>query len=169
MDKSTVDKLKNFLEENKGLVDENKWDYLFVEWVYTYSNDEEERALSELLDHVRVDYISYCWRIVGYMYSARNDLTKVNIPSNIKEIGYSSFGWCGNLKEVIINEGTVKIDSNAFTWCHSLKYVTLPDSVTSMEPDVFSGCDISKLIVRCHAGSYAEDYCKKHFIKCEII
>lgn len=167
MDKNVVDRLKNFIEENKDMVKENKWADLFSRWRYDIRGSIDGSALSELLDHAGVDYISHCSRIEDFTYYGRDDLTKVEIPSNIEKIGYSSFCRCHNLKEVIINEGAAAIDSWAFSYCENLKRVTLPDSVTSIEPETF--LESAKVVIKGHAGTYAEDYCKKNGIKYEII
>ena len=70
----------------------------------------------------------------------------VEIPSEIDgkkvtAIGGGVFSNCETiLKEVIIDEGIVKIEGNAFGWCESLVNVTLPESLTSVCYSAFYGC-----------------------------
>ncbi|MBQ4111381.1 MAG: hypothetical protein IJD38_01150 [Clostridia bacterium] len=60
-----------------------------------------------------------------------------------------------------------RIDGMTFFECDNLEEVTIPDSVVYMTADAFA--DHPDILVRCHAGSYAEGYCQRMGIRCEII
>ena len=60
-----------------------------------------------------------------------------------------------------------RIDGMTFFECDNLEEVTIPDSVVYMTADAFA--DHPDILVKCHAGSYAEGYCQRMGIRCEII
>lgn len=67
------------------------------------------------------------------------------IPSEIygkkvTEIGTAAFGWCNNIKTVVIPDGVTKIADNAFSNCSSLTGVTIPGSVTHIGDSAFEAC-----------------------------
>lgn len=59
-----------------------------------------------------------------------------------------------------------RIDSMTFFECDNLEEVTIPDSVIYISADAFE--DHPHILVKCHAGSYAEGYCKRNGIRYEI-
>lgn len=60
-----------------------------------------------------------------------------------------------------------EIDDLTFWDCPCLKCVYVPDSVVSITPDAFKG--LEDVLIKCSAGSYCEDYCKRKGLKYEII
>ena len=86
-----------------------------------------------------------------------SSLTSVTIPASVTSIVSNAFGsrvapttltaaWLpsgmskGNLKTLIIPEGTTTIPDSAFYDCSSLTSVTIPEGVTSIGSSAFSGC-----------------------------
>ena len=67
-------------------------------------------------------------------------LTDINIPSNIKNIGYCAFWDCKKLKEVIIPDSVTSIDGGAFYGCSSIMNIEIPDSVASIGGGAFEKC-----------------------------
>ena len=59
-----------------------------------------------------------------------------------------------------------RIDNMTFFECDNLEEVTIPDSVIYISADAFE--DHPDILVKCHAGSYAEGYCKRNGIRYEI-
>ena len=47
----------------------------------------------------------------------------VSIPNTVKTIGEFAFGYCGNLKSIIINKGLTKIEMYAFIGCSALESI----------------------------------------------
>lgn len=116
------------------------------------------------------------------------DLTKMDIPGNVAEIGEGAFHWCMKLTEVNLSSGIVRIGDEAFYKCVRLSEVVIPDSVTQIGYYAFSDCDALKTVVIpasvkeieadwstifegsenvtavVEPGSYAEEYCKRYNI-----
>lgn len=116
---------------------------------------------SILLD-INVDPLNYLDKIYGCQY-INLPLADINIPSNIKSIGWSAFYCCKKLKKVImpnsiveinemafegctgltdiaISENVKEIGWNAFFNCRKLKSVTIPNSVTEIGGCAFRDC-----------------------------
>ena len=70
--------------------------------------------------------------------------------------------------DVVVPQGVKKISGGAFCNCKYVDSVTIPDSVTEISGYAFSRCS-DHLVIKCHAGSYAETYAKENGIKYEIV
>ena len=70
----------------------------------------------------------------------RNNIKSVTIPEGIREIGFSAFGVCWYLQEVVLNEGLLYIGEDAFNMCFSLKTVVIPRSVKGIFIGAFHLC-----------------------------
>jgi hypothetical protein len=68
---------------------------------------------------------------------AQTGLTEVIIPGTVTEIYPVAFGYCYDLKTVIIEEGVTTIGEHVFEDCKSLTRVTIPKSVTTISADAF--------------------------------
>lgn len=71
--------------------------------------------------------------------------SEITIPSEIDGkkvsiIGNSAFGYCQNLKSVIISEGINIIDDYAFNFCINLSVISIPNTVTRIGSYAFQGC-----------------------------
>ncbi len=85
-------------------------------------------------------------------FNGCKNLTYIEIPATVKEIGRGTFGNCTSLHTVIFEEGseiTILGKSNGFTNgpdgylfdnCTSLTSVTLPKTITSISEGTFEGC-----------------------------
>ena len=76
----------------------------------------------------------------GAFYYGYN-LTSIELPSSINEIGLYAFYECINLTSVDIPDGVEDINYCTFGDCHSLQSVTIPASVTWIAQNAFNGCE----------------------------
>ena len=83
-----------------------------------------------------LDGHAYETEISNYMFP---NVTRVEIPSNVKLIGESAFANCWNLSNLIFNEGLESIGPNAFRNCN-LAEIVLPKSVRRL-------CDLTDMIL----------------------
>ncbi len=67
-------------------------------------------------------------------------LTKVSLPSTLKEIPREAFSNCKSLTEVKLPSELQTISALAFANCKSLGSIDIPDSVTKIETNAFTGC-----------------------------
>ena len=98
-------------------------------------------------------------------YGARQKtITQVTLPEGITEIGEQAFDNCCALRSLNIPNGVTAIGNRAFAGT-ALEKLVLPHTLTYIGDRVFSK---DKLTVVAPRGSYAEEYCKKHDIRCEV-
>lgn len=87
-------------------------------------------------------------------FSSCEQLTGINIPDNLVEIGPRAFYGCTKLKDVDMGSRPMldKIHSEAFRGCRSLTSFTIPEEVTYIGTEVFAGSGLAELqfnAVRC--------------------
>ena len=68
------------------------------------------------------------------------ELTSIDIPDSVTEIGECAFADCSELKEVKIPSSVITIEAKAFEDCTGLTELVIPDSVTEIGEDAFKGC-----------------------------
>lgn len=78
-------------------------------------------------------------------------LTSLTIPNSVTSIGYAVFSGCSGLTSVIIPNSVTSIGNSAFSRCTGLTSVTIPNSVTSIRNSAFSDC-FSLTDVYCYAA-----------------
>lgn len=88
-----------------------------------------------------------CEYIGNQAFYACSNLTRISLPSSLKEIGNQAFAFCTELTTVEIPEGVTTIGNEAFANCHNLESITLPASLTMLGTNVFEGCKNLKTIM----------------------
>ena len=69
-----------------------------------------------------------------------SELKSVSIPDSVKYIGQDAFYGCTGLSSINIPNGMRRIGKSAFAGCSGLTSITIPDSVTVIEAAAFSDC-----------------------------
>lgn len=80
----------------------------------------------------KIDFGPGIEKIGGYasnIFADCHNLTHVEFPPQVTDIGHSAFFNCRSLKSVTMHEGISTIGRRAFAWCEKLKSVTLPKSI----------------------------------------
>lgn len=80
----------------------------------------------------KIDFGPGIEKIGGYasnIFADCHNLTHVEFPPQVTDIGHSAFFNCRSLKSVTMHEGISTIGRRAFDWCEKLKSVTLPKSI----------------------------------------
>lgn len=97
-------------------------------------------------------------------------LTGVTIPEGVTRIGAAAFASCGSLQSVSLLESVAKIDEFAFCECASLRSMTVPESVAEIGEKSFHSFFGGKTVtIHAPAGSFAEEYAQRHWIKFEAL
>lgn len=86
------------------------------------------------------------------------NLTEITIPNSVKSIGASAFIRCTGLKELKIPASVTNISSGAFSGCSGLSEFCIPESVTSLGSSVFAGCSGLKEVKLPNAITSIKDY-----------
>lgn len=71
--------------------------------------------------------------ITGADHRKREWLKKVEIGSNVTNIGQYTFYYCWGMTSITIPKTVTSIGQSAFNGCYSLKSLTIPTSVTTIE------------------------------------
>ena len=101
-------------------------------------------------------------RLVYYPYTLPD--TDYTVPDGTKIIGDLSFSAGYNITAVILPDSVTEIREDAFAYTTSLSDIFIPDSVTAIADYAFAGCE--GLAVTAAPGSFAENYCLEHNIRC---
>lgn len=83
---------------------------------------------------------------IGYDAFRETDLSEVNIPGSVENIGSSAFYRNKNLKKLSFGEGLVNIEGNAFSECVSIDSIVCPSTLRTIGESAFSGCKNLKQI-----------------------
>ncbi len=96
---------------------------------------------------------------------AEPQLTSVEVPSCVTELGIGAFGYCDKLTEVSLPETVTIIACEAFSGCEALTSITIPSKVTKIDDSTFANCTSLKTVVLPNGvtdiGMWAFSGCKK--------
>lgn len=67
-------------------------------------------------------------------------LTSYNVPSTVRELGYSAFSGQKDMTSITLPEGLTSIGRSAFGDCYILEQLVIPSTVKSIDADAFLGC-----------------------------
>lgn len=80
-----------------------------------------------------------------------SNIKSLRIPKSVERIGILSFGACGKMRKLILNEGLKKIGKLAFMGL-KIKSIIVPSTVDIMDDSAFAACERLKIIY-CRAKS----------------
>ncbi len=89
-------------------------------WVASANDSVKTLKIDATIKHNRQDY-----DVAGVVDSAfwgNNNLTSVELPKTVKEIGEAALERCENLKKVSLPDNLTKIGADAFEGCISLNF-----------------------------------------------
>lgn len=67
------------------------------------------------------------------------DISRINLPDSVKEIGKYAFKNCSNLQSINL-DGVTSIGEGAFEGCKALAHITLNQSLSDIQKEAFKGC-----------------------------
>ena len=73
-------------------------------------------------------------------FYACREMTSVNLPSTLVQIGQSAFSYCSGLGEIAIPASVQTIGQGAFQGCTSLVSIELPSNLTELNNNLFMSC-----------------------------
>lgn len=163
------DKLKNFINENLDLINENSkesWEEIYSKKIGFAIKGEFTRMIldsgindpAEIMGYIPRSYLressisnykipNNVTLISDVAFSNCKSMTSITIPNSVTSIGEHAFQHCFSLTNVVIPDSVTHIGNNAFYGCVSLKNVIIPDSITSVGFSVFSLCYGLKSVV----------------------
>lgn len=134
-----TNEMKNFIEENIKLIEDEKFEELYT-LLYYKQSELRPSEFTEILLDAGIDPATHMKKIpVFYLYES--DIQSYVIPNTINSIGPWAFASCSRLTNITIPNVVTSIDDSAFSGCTSLTSITIPNSVTSIGREAFYGCD----------------------------
>lgn len=88
----------------------------------------------------RVILLSNITAIDGWAFQDCTNLTSIEIPNSVTNMGVQVFMGCSNLINVVLPEGITGITINEFHSCRSLTSINIPSSITRINNTAFDGC-----------------------------
>ena len=137
--------LKQFLEKNIELIEENKFDELYKkaenELYFSQSIGTLTRTLlaADINPLEHLTEIPYC-----YLYGDSN-ITQFVIPDKIEFVFSEAFAECSQLHDVIFGKNVSVIYYGAFEGCTELTNVTLNEGLLEIGQYAFRMANIEKL------------------------
>jgi len=170
-----VDRVKEFIDNNKTLVDNFKFKELYQKLINSIDQKYVTSTLTHLFYKMGLDPLKTLKTVPDYYYEGAKRFKlgfEINliIPNHIKWIGKEAFSNSGvkscvfnqsqsglksvgmsafsdnsNLKQIILPDSLEIIEWYAFTDCINLEQVSIPRNI-KLFPILFDGCDILKQI-----------------------
>ena len=84
-------------------------------------------------------------RIEDYSFEDCKQLTAVDFPDGLREIGWRAFIGCTQLSAVNFPEGLLKIELGAFEDCTQLSAVNFPEGLREIGRYAFEGCPLKSV------------------------
>lgn len=137
--------LKEFLEKNIELIEENKFNELYEKAENNLYFSQGIGTLTRTLLAANIDSIEHLTEIpYCYLYGDSNITTFV-IPDNIEFVNSEAFANCSQLHDVIFGKGVSVIYYGAFEGCTELSNVTLNEGLLEIGQYAFRNTNIEKL------------------------
>ena len=97
--------------------------------------------IKESINATVIDNLPSYIEVIGpHAIAERRNLTRIDIPSSVKEIQESAFWLCKSLKTVKLPDELHTLGDFAFASCDSLTTIELPIHLSNIGYGVFSGC-----------------------------
>lgn len=142
------DSIKEFLRENRELIDNEDFDQLFSNGFYDSRLKFGELARIFTNAGIRIDYIlSNQTAIHTTEFFDHPTLTSIVIPDNIKAIYNSAFAACDKLTSVKLGNNVEIIGSNVFSNCSQLKNIELNEGLKAIGAYAFEATDIEEIVL----------------------
>ena len=140
-------KLKNFIEANKELINNNQFDELYKLALDDLYFSQSTGTLTRVLLSVGIDPLTYMDEIpYCYLYGG-SPVTHFDIPDNIKLINGSAFSMCDELISVNFGSNVARVGEGAFSECPHLTSVTLNEGLERISQYAFKSTNIDKIYI----------------------
>ena len=167
-DKITLtDEEKERLKKAAPYLKNEQWDEAFEQIANSFESGWSDCPIHILayLKYIGIDLMHKITRIPDEAFQGCMSLHTIEIPNNIKEIGWGAFSCCEGLIKVTIPESIKKISADMFEQCSKLKSIEIPDSVTEIQQSAFFNCSrLEKITIGngvTSIGSMVFQGCKK--------
>ena len=130
--------ISTFINKHKDMINNNDWEMLYAKANDKLNFSDIGKLTLILLsaDINPLDYLDY----IPKFYLAYTNISKFDIPNNIKKIGEYAFSGCISLTSIKIPDSVTSIGHRAFHDCINLISITIGNNVTSIGSYAFNNC-----------------------------
>ena len=159
--------VKQFIQDNKDLIEENKWDQVYDNAVFNLDSDSTGE-LGKIFLGLGINPIAELDYIPDY-YLSSTDIKSFTIPNHIHLLSEGCFSYCEQLDEIIIPESVTQIAKFAFYCCANLKKITiLSDNIIDLSITAFDQVHPDAVII-CKKETLADSYAQENNFKVQYI
>ena len=105
--------------------------------------------ITDLSTWYKISFFSNPLQYAHHLYLNGEEITTLNVPESVTNIGNYTFCGCQGLTSVTIPEGVRSIGNYAFSDCIGLTTVSIPNSITSIGTSAFNGCKLRNVLIKC--------------------
>ena len=139
------DSLKKFLENNIELIDSNSFDELYKKAEHDLYFSQSCGTLTRALMKAGINPVPHITEIPYCFLYGDSEITRFEIPNNIKFISMEAFANCTALEQVTFGKNVSVVYYGAFEGCSNLKEVHMNDGLLEIGQYAFRGTSIEKL------------------------
>ena len=179
--------LKEFLEKNIELIEENKFDELYKKAETDLYFSQSIGTLTRTLLVANIDPIEHLSEIPYCYLYGDSKITKFVIPDKIEFVNSETFANCSQLHDVIFGKDVSVIYYGAFENCTELTNVTLNEGLLEIGQYAFRNTNIEKLrlpttlrdidvqafpelvTLEVCPGTYAHEWARTHGYEVEMV
>ena len=155
-----TDAVKNFIEENIDLIEENDFKTFFLRTVRL--RPQQVGELSKALEDAEIYPLNYLGYVPAY-YMYGTDIEIFAPKPGITYISQGAFRYCDNLISVDLPESVRYIHAHAFEDLPNLKELNLPSSLKCIDATAFlDSLDHPDLLAHAPYPSYANEWLNDH-------
>lgn len=151
------ERVRSFIEHFIYLIEDNKFNKLYIE-AEKYLSNEDIHILTECLIDPKVGckVLSNMRYVPKYYLATNTTITQIELPDSIEVVRARAFDKCLNLQEVILPESVAVVDGYVFAVCPSLKKLVVKNPNTAFS--IFSTVGSNNIEIYCKPGSKVEQY-----------
>ncbi|MCH5234808.1 MAG: leucine-rich repeat protein [Muribaculaceae bacterium] len=133
---TVLNESKKLCKTKDGRMDLNPYTYE----VMAYNTINDIKGELVIPSKVYKNGEEYTVTLIGEASFTGNNITSLELPETITEIGTFAFYQCEELKSVKYPSSLIIIHENAFRNCYSLLSLDLPNSINNIKDNAFQGC-----------------------------
>ena len=136
--------VRKYIEQNSDLLDSRNFQEFFDNCPLHMRSE-----ISAMFRGADIDPLSEMSDIPSMMYYYQ-DISSIDLPSNIQTICSDAFSICYFLRDVTLHEGLLGIGNSAFNETAALKNISLPKSLTQLGARCFYQSGLTEIRIPQH-------------------
>ena len=86
-------------------------------------------------------------KIANYAFFASR-IEEIDLPEGLHEIGDYAFGWCDDLRQIVLPSSVSRVGKGVFLSCAQLRFAQLSENMHDVPDDMFADCDALENLIR---------------------